>query len=217
MTFTLADICEAERRIDSKPMFQRPYALECAGRIWTIATDGRVLVAVLGIGADTLPDGQGDDAGVVLSTALDVKGQPVDLDALRAFCGEPTPQIITPCPYCGRAEAPPDWRESTAPEAVTTEENWCEECEGDGWVLRAQEVVRFRGALINRGYLALALAVVPGGATATAGWVAAPRKRDPMAMLCVNGDGWCVVVMSIRENFVERGEILDTFREAVPA
>lgn len=171
---------------------RRPYSIAVDGAPWTIATDACVLAAVGGEVAEPNP-AAGDGPTVVLRAALDARGTPIDVPALRAFCGEPPPAIVTPCPRCGREARHSDWRTGVSRGGAVADSSWCETCDNDGWLFQPPRRVIVRGGTLDANPLARALACVDGGAVAS--WAYAPVKGGQMFAL--RGEGWVIALMAL--------------------
>lgn len=91
---------EAWRDTVSHRMRRQPLAVSDGEQVWSVATDAKLLVAILGA-APGIREAEADEALAVLSfLRRDIVFQhQCSLAALKAWCGEPV--RVAPCPVCG--------------------------------------------------------------------------------------------------------------------
>lgn len=201
---------------DPAPVAHRPATFELHGASWTVATEGHVLVAIREEAPSGFPPAPAEQRPVIaqfLTTPL-AGGTPADLAALRTWCGEPQWPGEDPCPQChgaGTVTCPAcdgeHHRACTCSTCGDEHEADCQECHNGQADCRACDGTGRHGgtlpvrpgrigpALINRELLARGLAHLPGE-------IATVAVPVPDAPLYVDGAGWRVVLMPMRDSFI---------------
>ncbi len=165
----------------SKDIVSRPHRIKHGGETWTVATDGRALVAlreaVLEFG---YPVGElAENTEKQLSDKMKYTGQtrPVDLAELKEWAGEVV--WAEPCPACKGI--------SRNNEYVS-----CSFCDGDGDVTPEPRRGWLYGVPIDRRRLACALEHFAGNGTL---YLQGKDKHGQDEQFWVVGEGWIVSLM----------------------
>lgn len=175
----------------------RPWSVSANGRDWRVATNGRLLVAVAGVGGDAIPDRYQNGVLRYLSDDL-LDRQSVAFGDLSAFAGAVINPKTIKCSTCGGGGYHEGGDLVTCEHCGQDTRTPCWDCGGDGCGAMPRNYARIANVPINRSYLSFALSLVARCELVTIGAMNSLKTADHRALV-VLGDDWRVVLMAVKE------------------
>lgn len=174
--------------------FRGAWQLERGGQTWSVATDGKTLLALAGChGLPADAEWTGKVADVLASAPTSPPLLLADVATLRDWLGTEKPPVIVACHNClGSGKCRCDYCDV---------EHCCGCCDGAGSALEWGKIepALVHGVRVDDARLARALSVTSGPCTLTVCRSLQVGKNETVPVLRVTGAGWEVLVSALAD------------------